>query len=181
MSDPTTTNPGDPATEATGPGPGPGVATEPAGAPDEVRRQRDDYLDQLRRSQADFANFRKRSQATAEADRQSAVGGLARDLLGVLDNFERAVEAARAAGASTIVDGLELVHRQLLDAFAKHGIEPIAALGQAFDPNHHEALMQQPSADHPDGTVVAELGKGYRLRDRVLRPTKVAVSVKPNT
>ena len=155
------------------------VATEAPASPDDLRRQRDDTLDQLRRAQADFANFRKRSQAQAESDRQYFVGALAKDLLGVLDNFERAMEAARASGASTIVDGLELVHRQLLDAFAKHGIEPIAALGQAFDPNQHEALMQQPTAEHPEGTVVSELGKGYRLRDRVLRPTKVAVSVKP--
>ena len=71
-----------------------------------------------------------------------------------------------------------MVHRQLLAALAKHGIEPIEALGTPFDPNQHEALSQQPSHDHPEGTVVAEHGKGYRLRDRVLRPTKVAVSVK---
>jgi molecular chaperone GrpE len=176
MSDPTNPHDGESAPEANGPG----VATETPGTPDEVRRQRDDYLDQLRRAQAEFANFRKRSQTQAEADRQYFVGALAKDLLGVLDNFERAMDAARASGASTIVDGLELVHRQLLDAFAKHGIEPIAALGEPFDPNQHEALMQQPTADHPEGTVVSELGKGYRLRDRVLRPTKVAVSVKPN-
>jgi molecular chaperone GrpE len=73
-----------------------------------------------------------------------------------------------------------MVHKQLLDALAKHGVEPIAALGQPFDPNQHEALVQQPSADHPEGTVVAELGKGYRLRDRILRPAKVVVSVRPN-
>ncbi len=72
-----------------------------------------------------------------------------------------------------------MVRKQLLSTLAKHGIEPIEALGQPFDPNQHEALLQQPDANHPEGTVVAEMGKGYRLHDRVLRPSKVAVSVPP--
>ena len=105
------------------------------------------------------------------------MGSLALDLVAVIDNFERAMDAARSSGASVIVEGLDMVHRQMLAALAKHGIEPIAALGLPFDPNHHEALIQQPSPDHPSGTVVAELGKGYRLKDRVLRPSKVAVSL----
>ena len=73
-----------------------------------------------------------------------------------------------------------MVHRQMLTALAKHGIEPIAVVGEPFDPNQHEAVMQQPDASKPEGTVVAELAKGYRLRDRVLRPAKVAVSVIPH-
>ena len=152
---------------------GPGPADELA----EARRQRDEYRNQLQRTRAEFANFQKRSRAQADAERQYAVGPLAHDLVAVLDNFERAAEAARQAGATSIVAGLDLVHKQLLAALAKHGVEPIAALGQPFDPNQHEALLRQPSAEHPGGTVVAELGKGYKLRDRVLRPAKVAVSV----
>ena len=142
-------------------------------------RQRDDYSDQLLRARAEFANYQKRARTQAEADRQYAVAGLALDLLNVLDNFERAIEAARAAGSTGIVEGLDIVNKQLAAAFAKHGVEPIAALGKPFDPNQHEALVQQPDAHHPEGTVVAELGKGYRLGERVLRPTKVAVSVHP--
>jgi molecular chaperone GrpE len=145
----------------------------------DVARQRDEYLDQLQRTRAEFVNFQKRSRAQADADRQYAALDLSTDLLNVLDNFERAIDAARQAGASSIVDGLELVHRQFLAALGKHGVEPIAALGHPFDPNRHEALLQQPSADHPEGTVVAELGRGYILRDRVLRPSKVAVSTRP--
>ena len=177
MSDSNPNPNGEPAPETLGPG----VATgpPPAGDLQEARQQRDDYLDQLKRAQADFANYRKRSQAQAETDRQYAVGALARDLLEALDNFERALDAARAAGASSIVEGLDIVRRQLLAALAKHGIEPIAALGTVFDPNQHEAVMQQHSAEHPEGIVLSELGKGYRLRDRILRPSKVAVSVKP--
>ena len=144
-----------------------------------VSRQRDEYLDQLRRTQAEFVNYQKRSKAQADSDRQYMVGGLALDLISVLDNFERANEAARASGATTIVEGLDMVHKQMIAALAKHSIEPISALGQPFDPNQHEAILQQPDAFHPEGTVVAELGKGYRIRDRVLRPSKVAVSVLP--
>jgi molecular chaperone GrpE len=145
----------------------------------QLQKQRDEYWDQLQRSRAEFANYQKRSKLQADADRIYAVGTLARDLLDGLDNLERATDALRASGASGITSGLDMVHKQLLATLAKHGVEPINALGQPFDPNQHEALVQQPDADHPEGTVVAELGKGYRIHDRVLRPTKVAVSVEP--
>jgi molecular chaperone GrpE len=145
----------------------------------EVQRQRDDYLDQLQRSRAEFANFQKRTKAQAEADRTYAVGSLARDLLDGLDNLERATEALRASAPAGIAEGLAMVHKQLVATLAKHGVEPIEALGRQFDPNQHEALVQQADAHHPEGTVVADLGRGYRIQDRVLRPTKVAVSIKP--
>jgi molecular chaperone GrpE len=145
----------------------------------QVQKQRDDYFDQLQRSRAEFANYQKRAKSQAESDRLYAVAALARDLLDALDNLERATEALRAPGASGITEGLDMVHRQLLATLAKHGVEPLHALGQLFDPNQHEAIVQQPDAEHPEGTVVAELGKGYRIHDRVLRPTKVAVSIKP--
>ena len=166
-------------------GDGEGVGTQTAGSPaedmNELRRQRDEAQEQNLRTRAEFVNYQKRTREQADKDKLYAAGPLAIDLIAVLDNFERAAEAARSSGAASIVEGLDMVHRQLLGALAKHGIEPIAALGHAFDPNQHEALLQQPVADKPEGTVVAELGKGYRLRDRVLRPTKVAVSIKPNS
>jgi molecular chaperone GrpE len=155
------------------------AGTEGAAEIAQVQRQRDDYFDQLQRSRAEFVNYQKRAKSQAEADRLYAVGSLARDMLDGLDNLERATDALRASGASGITEGLDMVHKQLLATLAKHGIEPIAALGQPFDPNQHEALVQQPDPNHPEGTVVAELGKGYRIHDRVLRPTKVAVSIKP--
>ncbi len=153
----------------------PGAAEDPA----QVSRQRDEYRDQLQRCMADFINYQKRARAQAEIDRQFAVASLAEDLLTIIDNFERALDAARNTGDGTIVEGLELIHRQLTETLAKHGIEPMVALDQPFDPSRHEAVMQQPRDDVPEGTVVADLGRGYRLRDRVLRPTKVAVSIKP--
>jgi molecular chaperone GrpE len=145
----------------------------------QVQRQRDEYLEQLQRSRAEFINDQKRAKTQADADRLYAIGSLAGDLLDGLDNLERATGALRASGASGITEGLDMVHKQLLATLAKHGVEPIAALGQPFDPNQHEALIQQPDPNHPEGTVVAELSKGYRIHERVLRPSKVAVSIKP--
>ena len=146
----------------------------------QLQRQRDEYFEQLQRSRAEFSNYQKRAKTQADSDRTYAVGGLARDLLEAVDNLERATDALRTSGAAQITDGLDMVHKQLLAILAKHGIEPIAALGKPFDPNQHEALVQQPDATKPEGTVVAELSKGYRMHDRVLRPTKVAVSIKPS-
>jgi molecular chaperone GrpE len=154
----------------------------PTAPPDElsqVQAERDEFLEQLQRSRADFANYQKRSRSQADADRQYAIASLVRDLLDGLDNLERAAEALRSSAAAGVGEGLGLVHKQLLDTLAKHGVQPIPALGQPFDPNLHEAIVQQPDVDHPEGTVVAEFGKGYRLHDRVLRPTKVAVSIIP--
>ncbi len=154
----------------------------PTASPDELgqlQSQRDEYFEQLQRSRADFANYQKRSRSQADADRQYAISSLVRDLLDGFDNLERATEALRVSAAPGIGAGLELVHKQLLATLAKHGVQPIAALGEPFDPNQHEAIVQQPDAEHPEGTVVAEFGKGYRLHDRVLRPTKVAVSILP--
>src|SRR5438045_4025486 len=87
-----------------------------------AQRQRDENLDQLQRTRAEFANYQKRSRAQAEADRLYAIVPLAQDVLAVLDNFERANEAARATGAASIVEGLDMVHKQLLSALGKHGI-----------------------------------------------------------
>jgi molecular chaperone GrpE len=145
----------------------------------QAQRQRDEYLDQLQRSRAEFSNYQKRAKSQADADRNYAASALARDLLDGLDNLERATDALRASAPAGVVEGLSMVHKQLLATLAKHGVEPIAALGRPFDPNQHEAIVQQPDAEHPEGTVVAELSKGYKILDRVLRPSKVAVSVRP--
>lgn len=145
----------------------------------QLSRERDELQDQLQRTRAEFVNYQKRSKTLADEERKYAIGPVASDLVAVLDNFERATDAARSANVPSIVDGLDIVHKQMLVALAKHGIEPIKALGRTFDPNQHEALMQTPDAHHPEGTVVAELGKGYMIHDRVLRPAKVAVSTKP--
>jgi molecular chaperone GrpE len=144
-----------------------------------LEKEREELKDQLLRSRAEFVNYQKRAKQQADADRIYAIGNLARDLLEAIDNLERATEALRSSANAGITAGLDMVQKQMLATLAKYAVEPIVALGQPFDPNLHEALLQQPSAEHPEGTVVAELGKGYKIHDRVLRPSKVAVSVKP--
>jgi molecular chaperone GrpE len=148
---------------------------------DLLRKERDEYREQVLRTRAEFANYQKRAKQQADTDRTYAVGSLARDLLDSLDNLARAIDALRASGAEGITAGLDMVQKQLHEVLAKHGVEPITALGAAFDPNYHDAVLQQPSREYPEGTVVAELSKGYKIRDRVLRPSKVAVSVRPPT
>ena len=144
---------------------------------EQLKKERDEYQDQVLRARAEFANYQKRSKAQADIDRTYAVGSLARDLLDSLDNLSRAIDVLRATGAEGVTTGLDMVQKQLLEVLGKHGVEPISALGQPFDPNLHDAVLQQPSHTDPEGTVVGELSKGYKIRDRVLRPTKVAVSI----
>jgi molecular chaperone GrpE len=165
------------------PSPARGPNGETGPGPDDVaalKRERDSFRDQVLRARAEFANYQKRAKQQADADRAYAVGSLARDLLDSIDNLARAVDALRSNVSEGITSGLDMVQKQLLDTLAKHGVEPIGALGQPFDPNLHDAIVRQPSLDHPEGTVVAELGKGYKIRDRVLRPSKVAVAVTPS-
>ncbi|MGA2699807.1 MAG: nucleotide exchange factor GrpE [Isosphaeraceae bacterium] len=165
------------------PGPNGGQADGASRLPSEeidlLQKERDELKNQVLRIQADFANYQKRARQQAEEVRTYAIGSLAQDVLGGIDNLERAIEALRSSANEGITSGLDMVQKQLLGILAKYGVEPIAALEQPFDPNFHEAIMQQPSDQHPEGTVVAELGKGYKIHDRVLRPSKVAVSVKP--
>jgi molecular chaperone GrpE len=147
----------------------------------QLRQERDEFREQALRSRAEFANYQKRAKQQADSDRIYSIASLARDLLEPLDNLERAIEALRTSGAPDVAAGLDMVQKQLLDILAKHGVEPIAAHGRPFDPHLHDAVLQQASLEHPEGTVVAELSKGYRIRDRVLRPSKVAVSAKPTS
>jgi molecular chaperone GrpE len=144
-----------------------------------LKQERDELKDQAQRAWAEFSNYQKRAKQQADADRAYAVGSLAKDLLDPLDNLDRAIDALRAKGAEGITAGLDMVQRQLHEIMSRHGVEPIVAQGRPFDPNLHEAILQQPSLDHPEGTVVAEMSRGYTIRDRVLRPSKVAVSVRP--
>ena len=144
-----------------------------------VTRERDELKDQILRVQAEFQNALRRERSMIDVRKAEAVGAVARDVLDVMDNFDRALESARSGGpgSSSIVSGLELVHKQLLLAFAKHKVVPIESQDLPFNPDEHEAVMQRPSSDHPDGTVIQVLAQGYKLGDRVLRPSKVVVSI----
>jgi molecular chaperone GrpE len=141
-------------------------------------QERDEFLDLLQRTRADFANYQKRSQKEREQEHRYQYGPLVLDLLPALDNLERATAAARQAGEQgPLVQGVAMVQNQLLDVLRRYGITPIEAQGKPFDPNLHQAVMQQPAAQgQPPGTVVQVLERGYLNHDRVLRPAKVIVS-----
>lgn len=142
-----------------------------------ARAERDANRDNWLRAQADLENYRKRVQREMDEASRYRVLPLARDVLPVLDNLRRALTAAEEGGDTAgLVEGVRLVVKQFEDVLARHSVTPIAAVGQPFDPNLHEALQQVPSRDHPPMTVLEEFQRGYRLHDRVLRPSQVVVS-----
>jgi len=146
----------------------------------EVMRERDEYLDSLQRLQAEFDNFRRRVQRDSEKQLQRGSSQVIEELLPVLDNFERAMQAAAEHDEKLLTSGVELVYNQLRDILKKRGLCEIEAEGTAFDPNRHEAVLCQPSDRHDDGTVMQVLEKGYHLDDEVVRPSKVIVSSSPD-
>ena len=131
-------------------------------------------LDDLRRLAAEFDNYRKRVARDQAALVERAAERLVKELLPVLDDLERALEAAARHEEATLEDGVRLVHRALSDALHREGLTEIATDG-AFDPHVHEALLSQPS-EEPEGSVIQVIQKGYELGDRVLRPARVVVS-----
>jgi molecular chaperone GrpE len=140
----------------------------------EVERERDEYLNDLKRVAADFENYRKRVARDQEGLVARAHERLVKELLPVLDDLERALEAAAQHEEAKLEEGVRLVHRELVEALAREGLVEVETDGQ-FDPHVHEALVSQPS-EHEDGSVIEVLQKGYRLGDRVLRPARVVVS-----
>jgi molecular chaperone GrpE len=139
--------------------------------------ERDQFLAMLQRTQADFDNYQKRNRREREEERRYYNDRFAEELLPVLDNLERAMAAATSAKEKgPLVQGVGMVHSQLLDLLRRHGITPIEALGQPFDPNLHQAVMQQPAPDKEPNTVLQVLEQGFKIHDRVLRPARVIVS-----
>jgi molecular chaperone GrpE len=139
-----------------------------------LERERDERTDDLKRVAAEFDNYRKRVARDQQSLAARAHERLVKELLPVLDDLERALEAASAHQEAKLEDGVRLVHRELQEALAKEGLEEIETNGH-FDPHVHEALLSQPS-DKDDGAILEVLQKGYRLGDRVLRPARVVVS-----
>jgi len=141
---------------------------------EQAAKERDEYLDALQRLKAEFENYKKRV-ARDQGDLVArASERLVKQLLPVLDDLERALEAAAAHEEATLEDGVRLVHRSLADALAKEGLVEVETDG-VFDPHTQEALLAQPS-DADEGAVIQVLQKGYKLGDRVLRPARVVVS-----
>ncbi len=138
--------------------------------------------ERLLRQAAELENFKKRSTREREDAIRFANESLVKDLLPIVDNLERAVAHASGGGnGKPLVEGVEMVLRGLLDVLAKHGVSPISAQGQPFDPTKHEAMSQVESDEHEPNSVVEELHKGYMLRDRLLRAALVSVAKPPKT
>src|SRR5262245_6019439 len=139
--------------------------------------ERDQYLDLLQRTRAEFENYQKRAQKDREQERRYLFGTFVIDLLPVIDNLERALVAAEQAGEKgPLVQGVVMVQAQFLDLLKRYGITRIEAQDQPFDPNVHQAVMQQEAKDKPPSSVLQVLEQGYMNQDRVLRPAKVIVS-----
>jgi molecular chaperone GrpE len=163
----------------------------PGGAPPEGEAEGSEDLslelkqtqDRLLRLQADFENFRRRALKEKTEAHQYGHQNLVKDLLSAVDNLDRAIDHASRSGGGdleSLLQGVELVRRDLLGALAKNGVMPIEALGQPFDPALHEAMAQAPDDTVAPNTVVEELQKGYKLRDRLLRPSRVVVARAPD-
>jgi molecular chaperone GrpE len=145
----------------------------------DAEAKRDEYLDDLKRVAADFENYRKRAAREQENLVARAHERLVQELLPVLDDLERALEAVGQHEEAKIEEGVRLVERELRQALAREGLVEIETNG-SFDPHVHEALLSQPVHDCDEGTILEVIQKGYRLGDRVLRPSRVVISAKPS-
>lgn len=151
----------------------------------ELRAQNEDLRNQTLRTLAEMENLRRRTAREKEDASKYAIGKFAKDLLSVGDNLHRALQAIPPGATAdnelmqTLADGVAAVERELLAALEKHGVSTVDALGKPFDSNVHEAVMEQPTADHPPGHVAQVFQTGYLLNDRLLRPAMVAVAKAP--
>ena len=143
----------------------------------EAEAKRDEYLENLQRLAADFDNYRKRVARDQESLVARAHERLVKELIPVLDDLERALEAAAEHEEAKLEEGVRLVQRSFADALAREGLAEIETDGR-FDPHVHEALLSQPS-DEDEGTVIEVVQKGYKLGDKVLRPARVVVASSP--
>jgi len=143
-----------------------------------VIAEREDLRNQFLRAHAEMENFRKRTNRERTEERRYAALDVIRDILPALDNLERAVKAAqeKEAEPSPLTQGVSMVLKQLEEILGSHGAQPIASHGEAFDPNIHQAVQQVPTNEHPPMTVLQELQRGYKMHERVVRPSQVIVS-----
>jgi len=147
---------------------------------EEAKAKAKEYLDQWKRAAADFANYKRRNEQERGEVVKFANAVLITRILPVLDDFERAFQAMPdGLRGLTWIDGIALIERKLQAILEQEGMTAIKAEGEQFDPRVHEALIQEESAEHEEGQIIAELQKGYKLHDRVIRPSLVKVAKKP--
>lgn len=145
-------------------------------AAEQLRRDNQSLQDRLLRSAAEFDNYRKRVDRERRELSEFAAADVLKDLLPIIDNFDRAMQAPATAETDALRKGIELIHKQMLDLLRKRGVRPIEAVGTPFDPRVHEAVMQEESDEHEEGQVMQELQRGYMLGERLLRPATVKVA-----
>jgi molecular chaperone GrpE len=143
-----------------------------------AQAQADEFKDRYLRSEAELENVRKRSEREVQKARKFALEKFAGDLLAVMDSLDMGVQAAKAEGSTVaaVTEGSELTLKMFIDTLTKHGVEQIDPTGEKFDPEEHEAMVMQPSADAEPNTVLDTFQKGYKLNDRVLRAARVVVA-----
>jgi molecular chaperone GrpE len=150
---------------------------EPTSTMPDFQAKLDEAENRYLRLQADFDNFRRRTRLDAEASQKYRAQAIVTDLLPVLDNFERAIQTqVDQEQAKSLLQGMEMVYRLLQEALKNEGVEPIEAVGKLFDPHLHQAVMQVETEDSESGMILEEFQKGYKLKDRVIRPSMVKVS-----
>ena len=148
-------------------------------APDptaELRREKDAIQDRLLRLAAEFDNYRKRVERVQRDQADAAVANAVEDLLPIIDNLERALEAPTGSDGDSYRQGVELIYRQMLELLRRRGVTPLDSVGTDFDPQIHQAVAHEVSPDHREGEVMEELRRGYKLGDRLLRPAMVKVA-----
>jgi len=147
---------------------------------EQARKEAQEHYDKLLRLAAEFENYKKRMEREQQNALKYAEENILKELLPTLDNLERAMEEGRKAGeGKALLEGVEMTLKGLLATLEKFGLSPIDSVGQAFDPNYHEALTMEPSEDVPANHVIREFQKGYRYKERLLRAAKVVVSSGP--
>ena len=148
---------------------------------DETKARAEEATYNWQRSAADFANYKRRTEEERSVVTQLGTAVVISKLLGALDDFDRALASVPSDAHPGWLEGIQLVERKLRGVLESEGVTPIDALGEPFDPNLHEAVVHEPTAEHPDNQVIEELQRGYLLHDRVLRPSLVKVANNPRT
>jgi molecular chaperone GrpE len=145
----------------------------------ETQAKAEEHLYNWQRSAADFSNYKRRTDEERATVGQFSNALLIGKLLGVLDDFDRALESVPADARDPWIEGVRLVERKMRSVLESEGVTAIDAVGEPFDPNLHEAVVHEETADHPDNQVIGEVQRGYRLHDRVIRPSLVRVANNP--
>ena len=142
-----------------------------------LKAEYQEQYDQMLRKIAEFDNAKKRAERRAEESSKYAVEGVIKDVIPIIDSVERAIESTNESkDFDALSEGIQLIHKQLLDSLQRRNVNPIEAMGENFDPNRHEAIMHVESEEVPENAVIEEFQRGYTLHDRVVRPSMVSVS-----